>query len=283
MKTTDFISANEAAAMSGVTTMTIRNLCKAGAISYQMHGNLFYPSRSDIEKYATAISKVFLKEKDIEIYDSELEQIKSKLIATKRDMQEQLEAMNMFPERIDAIEKMLETVIRLYELDDALDIDFDIMFRVLQGESLDMISNEFGIERRHIRQWWTKSLRNFSKIKNEIYLKNEQIEQLTQTINELKQTIKTLNDENGLNLELQTKSEYINISRLLLTRVRCHLSGRISNALEGVGIYIVRDIVETKIDIRRLPNLGKKSISDINEFLKANGLTIGMDLSKYPI
>jgi len=51
-----FIPVSDAASIAGVTKETIRNLCKAGTIRYQMHGNFYYPCKQDVEQYASTIA-----------------------------------------------------------------------------------------------------------------------------------------------------------------------------------------------------------------------------------
>ena len=67
-----FIPASEAAEMVGVTAQTIRNLCKAKTLRYQMRTNLFYVCREDVEKYAQSISEVNEIERSVEDYKREI-------------------------------------------------------------------------------------------------------------------------------------------------------------------------------------------------------------------
>ena len=48
MESFSFISTSDAAAITGVTKETIRNLCKKGTIRYQQKGNMYYPCKEDI-------------------------------------------------------------------------------------------------------------------------------------------------------------------------------------------------------------------------------------------
>lgn len=53
-----YISISHAASLANVSKETIRNLCKRGAIGYEMHANFVYPCKEDVERYAESIATV---------------------------------------------------------------------------------------------------------------------------------------------------------------------------------------------------------------------------------
>ena len=77
-----FIPASEAAEMVGVSAQTIRNLCKAKTLRFQMRANLFYVCREDVEKYAQSISEINQIERDIDDYKKDIIHYPSYIINT---------------------------------------------------------------------------------------------------------------------------------------------------------------------------------------------------------
>lgn len=58
-----FIPASKAAELAGVTTNTIRNLCKAGTLQHQIRGILYYVSEADVRAYYREAVRYFEIEK----------------------------------------------------------------------------------------------------------------------------------------------------------------------------------------------------------------------------
>ena len=59
----------------------------------------------------------------------------------------------------------------------------------------------------------------------------------------------------------------------------CELSIRATSALEWAGIRTVKQLVRYKRgDLLRFRNFGKKSLTELDEFLKANELDWGMEI-----
>nr|DAE46379.1 MAG TPA: DNA-directed RNA polymerase subunit alpha [Caudoviricetes sp.] len=52
---------------------------------------------------------------------------------------------------------------------------------------------------------------------------------------------------------------------------------RTENALKSIGILTVYDLVQkTERDLRKIPNIGKKSLNEIKDVLESKGLYLGM-------
>ena len=52
----------------------------------------------------------------------------------------------------------------------------------------------------------------------------------------------------------------------------------------NLHIFYVKDLVVlSKDELLRIKNLGRKSIIEIDEFITKNGLSFGMDISKYEL
>ena len=106
-----FIPASEAAEMVGVSAQTIRNLCKAGTIRYQLRSQLFYACKEDVEQYMQSITEVHEIEQSIDEYKAQKEELSEQLRDANKEMKERLDAMNMVPERIKCITDLMAAIV----------------------------------------------------------------------------------------------------------------------------------------------------------------------------
>lgn len=61
------------------------------------------------------------------------------------------------------------------------------------------------------------------------------------------------------------------------------LTVRSANCLKAENINTIGDLVRrTEVELLRTPNLGKKSLTEIKEVLRQNGLELGMDIENWP-
>ena len=179
-----FIPASEAAEMVGVTAQTIRNLCKAKTLRYQMRTNLFYVCREDVEKYAQSISEVNEIERSVEDYKREINKAYEQLREAKQEMQDRLEDMNMFPGRIKNITNLLMSLIPHF-VDNLMEREVEIVMLILQGEKISDVAQKLQLTRDRTRQIWEKAIRKMSYFPNEVRMRDERIEDLMKTIEDL--------------------------------------------------------------------------------------------------
>src|SRR5512146_1270123 len=61
------------------------------------------------------------------------------------------------------------------------------------------------------------------------------------------------------------------------------LTVRSANCLKAENIYYIGDLIQrTETELLKTPNLGRKSLNEINEVLASRGLTLGMKLENWP-
>jgi len=96
-----------------------------------------------------------------------------------------------------------------------------------------------------------------------------------------KTVVKQVEEENVLTLDISS----MKIKKLLIEAVEnLDFSKRPINCLQCAGIYYVKDLVVlSREQLLGIKNLGRKSIVEIDEFMEKNGLTFGMDISKYEL
>ena len=60
------------------------------------------------------------------------------------------------------------------------------------------------------------------------------------------------------------------------------LTVRSANCLKAENVYYIGDLVQrTEMELMKTPNLGKKSLNEIKEALKAHDLELGMKLENW--
>ena len=293
MAKTKYISAAQAAKMTGVTTQTIRNLCKAGTLSYQKRTNLFYPSREDVERYKATIADIQAVTQDIEQYKQQLETerdtLKDELCATQAKYRERMINLDMFPKRIEAIRDTLFAVIEgLRKYANRYDFcisprELEVVWDALQGKTFEEVGEKMHLTRESVRQVWAKGLRKFAYVKGAFYHLNSENDML-------KELLQEKNDEiANLHAQLEGRQHVITdekrkLSKLLATSMRdCDVTVRVLNCLRYAEIDTIRDLVKYhRADLLKYRNFGKKSLTELDEFLENNGLAWGMDVSDIP-
>ena len=253
-----FIPASEAAEMVGVSAQTIRNLCKAKTLRYQMRTNLFYVCREDVEKYAQSISEINQIERDIDDYKKEINKAFEQIRDTKQEMQGRLEDMNMFPERIKNVTNLLISLLPHFS-DCLSDREVEIVLFVLQGEKISDVAEKVKLSRDRTRQIWEKAIRKMSCFPNELQARDERIEDLTKTIEELEARL----DQAGIDKVPHSKSN------LLASPIyNFDFSVRTLNCLMAAEIRTVGDLVKhTREDLLKSRNFGKKGLTELDEWL----------------
>lgn len=295
MSKTKYISAHDAAKMAGVTTQTIRNLCKAGTLTFQKRQNLFYPLREDVKRYADTIADVEDITTDIEQYKQQLISERDALKAELQDMQikyhERMVNLEMFPQRIEVIKETLKAVVEgigrytIYTDCSLTGREIEVTWDALQGKTFEEIGKGLKpiVTSYSARQTWHKALRKFANVKGAFYHINSENDQL-------KETLKEKNDEIAtLHAKLEGKENVIDdgtrkLSRLLAMQMRdFDITVRCLNVLKYADIYTVRDLVRLhRQDLLKYRNFGRKSLTELDEFIEDHGLSWGMDVSIIP-
>lgn len=190
MKTITFISTTEAANIAGVSAETIRQLCKAGTIKYQKRGQLYYPCMEDINRYANSIIKVHSIRKDINRYTAKLNQDREALLVAQQELTSRLETVDMFPTRIERIEKLVYSLLRQYSenrIEEFSEREIEVLFMMFRGESFESVGAQLSLSKERIRQVWVKILRKMIVVRNELEYKDLQITALQKQVLELQE------------------------------------------------------------------------------------------------
>ena len=265
-----FISATQAAAIAGVTPETIRNLCKAATIRYQMHANLYYPCKEDVEQYAQTIAEIHQAEQTLADYKNQLQNQTEQLLQAKKDTAHHLQELLQFPSRLKYIQDLLAVLIPHLEAG-LTPKEIEVMLQMIQGKTWQEITENLKLTQARTKQIWDKALEKIAAAPNEIQAKNRLIEELRDSIYE--RQVKKAQERAEKEAEAKLSPEQ---RKLLMTPVcECGFSVRVDNGLKAADIETVRDLLKWKrSELLKLRNFGKKSFTEIDEWLTANNLTL---------
>lgn len=195
-----YITAREAAELAGVTKETIYNLCKAGTLTYKLHNKVYEVKLEEVVKYRDAMQEVHSITRDIKDYKQELASSRQKISEALAEQRLRLIDINMFPRRIQAIAQFLIATFKRGGTEPN-EREFELVMRILQGEHITDIAEEWGLTRERVKQIWLKALRVYSRKEDLLVAQAKQQAEITRMyqsqINELNETIAQKNKTIG--------------------------------------------------------------------------------------
>ena len=276
MSTLTFISVSEAANIAGVSVETIRQLCKADTIRYQKRGQLYYPCKEYINRYADSISKVHSIRRDIERYATQLEKDKEAIRLAQEETSAQLKELKMLPLRMERIQEIMYPLLRQYEenrVEKISERELELLFMMFRGETFTEAGKKLQLTRERVRQIWMKILRKLVNARNEIELRDAEIERLKNTIQKLEERL----DNRRFDSAPQGIKD--NIDLLLEPISEQNFSNYTKRGLQFAKIDTVLDLVKCKrSSIRQIRHIGAKSVAEIDQWLAEHNLSFEMSL-----
>ena len=243
-------------------------------MSYQKRGQLYYPCKEDVNRYADTVSKVHSIRRDIERYASQLDKEKEALSLACDEMKTYLEEMKMSPSRLDRILELTQAILQQYDMfppEDLSKRELQLLFMMFRGDSPLQAGKQLQLTGMRVRQIWEKVLSKIEVVQNEINRRDKEIEELRETILRMQKEHEKKKYE-LLPKDLQDKAD------LLLKPISVlNLSVRAIQGLSIANISTVLELVQSKrSDIRSIRNFGAKSIKEIDRWLNANNLSFEM-------
>lgn len=302
------LSTSQAASKVGVTSQTIRNWIDEGILKAKRVGNVFYVRASTIEALVSfdeednlhAIRESLDKEK--KTYIKEYEEYK----ALRNDMRFDKERARLSYIAINSgvRNNFFKTIVDILRITNNLkEREADVLIQALKGDSYSAIADNYGLTRERLRQLIEKAMRKCSELtaleeivnrlpeveKENSYLKAE-IEKLKNFIAEGNPEVEKVVKESELDRIVKILDKKIvdcnlsirAINGLLVGRVEYHYSHDTKECGNKVVVpecKTVGDICRLrKDDLFKIRNFGKKSVSEIEDFLYSNNLSFEMDV-----
>ena len=258
-----FIPASEAAEMVGVSAQTIRNLCKAKTLRFQMRTNLFYVCREDVEKYAQSILEINQIERDIDDYKKEIAKESEQLRDAKEEMDGRLADMNMFPEQIQNITFLLSSIIPRF-VESLSDREVEVVLLILQGKTLTEVGEKVKLTRERTRQIWVKAVHKITCFPDDLQKKDKLIEDMSKKILELESRL----NANGVNTVPYNKTQLLEKPVL-----DCNFSVRAMNCLMAAEIKTVGELIQyPRQKLLKFRGFGPSGLRELENWLTAHGL-----------
>lgn len=275
MSTITFISVSEAAKIVGISNETMRQLCKAGTLRFQKRGQLYYPCKEDVNRYADSVSKVHSIRRDIERYKNQLEKQREELRIAVEEKQKFIEDTKLFPHRVERIAEIVFALLQQYKDKQTTELserEIEILFKMYYGESFYDTGQQMQLTRERVRQVWLKILKKLGGAKNALEYKDE-------TITELNVQIKQLQEEIH-NIKHPTPNVDADLAKLLVMPISSlGFSNRTEVSLLDANIVHVLNLVKCR---RRLllmqRRIGNKTLLEVDHWLEEHGLHYEMPI-----
>lgn len=288
----------DAARQLGVHQQTIRNWAEKGVLTIKKIGKAHFVDADLIEQIGDFASDLERAKKTLESLKQQIHEETYKERLARYDHVNYRRFTNLCVEasiRSDFFQIVLQ-LLTDYGL--LCDREMQILSKRLAGESLEEISNEYGLTRERVRQIAERAIRKSHDL-TELKKKIEEMDTLKVNVEAMKVEIQHLREQ----LHIKEESERIlndeefkkrvlekdPILKLLSTKVvDCELSVRSLNVLKSYrdcegfkDIDTVGDLCRIHVaDLLKQRNFGKKSLTEIKKFLSDHGLHLGMDVDK---
>ena len=149
-------------------------------------------------------------------------------------------------------------------VDNLMEREVEIVMLILQGEKISDVAQKLQLTRDRTRQIWEKAIRKMSYFPNELRLRDERIEDLMRTIEDLEARL----DQAGLDKIPHSKAN------LLASSIYDYdFSVRTLNCLRAAEIRTVEDLIKyPRARLLKFRNFGKKALTELDEWLDEHGL-----------
>lgn len=276
------ITRKEAAELLDCEPQTITNWVEKGAINGHKVGNVLMVDRESIEQYfddfkvlADMVSKI-----------SDLKMEYQNVIKDQKDMLDEARGNSLTSQRAQEVFRMNQlTLISLSE-GYLKDRESGILTEIIKGVKLEEVGNTFGLTRERVMQIAIKaanklaSIEDLKQIRDENKTLKEENNRLSKENNLLKKYI----TDQRITIDAYENSDKLHSTIFEKRLIDLNLTVRTQNGLKYLNCDTLGDVV--KLDMSMLlkaRNFGKKSLTEIDEFIKRLGLHWGMNPEKMSV
>lgn len=266
-----YITTREAAEICGVSTVTIQKLVREGYFNYKMSGKMYRIALEDVEKYSDKIGEIHKAEKSIDDYLVEVQGTIESINKERKDAEDALSAIGLYPSRVRAIKNVLYRFMSIYG-ERFTDSEQYILDHYLEGRFFSDIANESGKTRQNAHRLYNKAMRKLCEItryEDELEMKIKDLEEENKKLR--RQVISLESKEEEVHLE-EHKEKLMNVKL-----VDCPLSVRLLNICKCNDINTITDLaLIPNSEVLKIRNFGRKCYGEAVELLEKHGLGFGM-------
>jgi excisionase family DNA binding protein len=276
------ITRKEAAELLDCEPQTITNWVEKGAINGHKVGNVLMVDRESIEQYFDDFK--VLADMATKIADLKTEY--KNIIKDQEALLDEARGNSLTSQRAKEVFRMNQlTLISLSE-GYLKDRESGILTEIIKGVKLEDIGNAFGLTRERVMQIATKaanklaSIEDLKQIRDENKTLKEENNRLSKENNLLKKYI----TDQRITIDAYENSDKLHSTIFEKRLIDLNLTVRTQNGLKSLNCDTLGDVV--KLDMSMLlkaRNFGKKSLTEIDEFIKRLGLHWGMNPEKMSV
>lgn len=276
------ITRKEAAELLDCEPQTITNWVEKGAINGHKVGNILMVDRESIEHYFDDFK--VLADMATKIADLKTEY--KNIIKDQEALLDEARGSSLTSQRAKEVFRMNQlTLISLSE-GYLKDRESGILTEIIKGVKLEDIGNTFGLTRERVMQIATKaanklaSIEDLKQIRDENKTLKEENNRLSKENNLLKKYI----TDQRITIDAYENSDKLHSTIFEKRLIDLNLTVRTQNGLKSLNCDTLGDVVKLDISmLMKARNFGKKSLTEIDEFIKRLGLHWGMNPEKMSV
>lgn len=276
------ITRKEAAELLDCEPQTITNWVEKGAINGHKVGNILMVDRESIEHYFDDFKALA----DMATKIADLKTEYKNIIKDQEALLDEARGNSLTSQRAKEVFRMNQlTLISLSE-GYLKDRESGILTEIIKGVKLEDIGNAFGLTRECVMQIATKaanklaSIEDLKQIRDENKTLKEENNRLSKENNLLKKYI----TDQRITIDAYENSDKLHSTIFEKRLIDLNLTVRTQNGLKSLNCDTLGDVVKLDISmLMKARNFGKKSLTEIDEFIKRLGLHWGMNPEKMSV
>ena len=276
------ITRKEAAELLDCEPQTITNWVEKGAINGHKVGNILMVDRESIEHYFDDFKALA----DMATKIADLKTEYKNIIKDQEALLDEARGSSLTSQRAKEVFRMNQlTLISLSE-GYLKDRESGILTEIIKGVKLEDIGNTFGLTRERVMQIATKaanklaSIEDLKQIRDENKTLKEENNRLSKENNLLKKYI----TDQRITIDAYENSDKLHSTIFEKRLIDLNLTVRTQNGLKSLNCDTLGDVVKLDISmLMKARNFGKKSLTEIDEFIKRLGLHWGMNPEKMSV
>lgn len=295
MKNKRFLTIPQVADQLGVTSETVKNYIRKGVLRSRNIGDWVMVDRKSLEALYDDLSHLEKMKESLRHYAEELS---SEVAEREKNLLEARKDNDLLAgiRHSQISSRLFQAMARAIGPSLISDGEMETLRMYLEqcGFSSYRVAKETGQSSESVRYTVKKAIDNIGYLEPyaEVMAENKRLRDENMMLTSMLETItsfkywelKRMYEEGDLEFDdsgLDITQEEIKLCELLYTSIMdCDFSVRLINALKSHDISTLADIVNyEKHDLRRIRNLGRKSMMELEDFLEEKGLRLSMNVS----